>query len=450
MRPLKRAPSRARYLPGVGAAVALAVGLALSACSPGPAGVSRVVVVGVDGLDWRVLEPLLAEGALPNLKRFLASGSAGRLETLLPTYSPIIWASIATGKSPEKHGIRGFGRRDPAEPTRIIPYTSNLRRVKALWNVLGERGLRVAVVGWWTTWPVEAVNGVMVSDRLAFTRMNLWLGLPHRPDELPAQVHPPERSAAIRAVAELGSDPQARFFESFFPGSPTEAMKKRLYDPHYELFLAWARDETYRQVLEQVRSDGDYDFLAYYLNGTDIASHHFWKHRFPEEWPDPIPADELSRFGDVIERYYAYADRTLAPLLELASPECVVILVSDHGFVTGRRPDSPNISGTHYRSAPPGVIALAGGTIPPGGRDLQASVLDVAPTVLHLLGQPVARDMDGAVLDVARDPERGVAWVETWEDGSAAPTAPIPSAQDEVILERLRALGYLDSPDAVD
>jgi predicted AlkP superfamily phosphohydrolase/phosphomutase len=223
-------------------------------------------------------------------------------------------------------------------------------------------------------------------------------------------------------------------------------MTENLHDPWYELFLVFARDSTYRRILDRVLERADYDFVGFYLNGPDVASHYFWKYRFPDEWPEPIPADELAAGRDVIDRYYRYADELIGGLLEQAGDRCLVLLISDHGFVTGARPDSPQISGVHWNSAPPGVIVMAGGGLAGETKLDRGSVVDLAPTVLHALGLAVGRDMDGRVLPaVAALGPTPVRHVESYEtEVGAGAEAPIPSEQDRAIIERLEALGYLD------
>ena len=424
-------------------------GLLFAACAgESRRDVERVILIGLDGVDWKVLGPLIDEGALPNLARFIDRGVSGELATLpptlAPTYSPIIWASVATGKLPAAHGITGFGKTPDGVIEHTVPYTSNSRRVKALWNILGELEREVAVVGWWTTWPAEQVHGVVVSDRLQYTRMNLWFDVPGYGAELPAQTHPPELLEELADRIPESDELQAEFFARFRPGTEQRPVAADLHDPWYELLLAFARDETYARVLDHVLSGRSFDFVAYYLNGPDIVSHYFWKYRFPDEWSEPIPEAELRERRGAIARYYAYVDDTLAALLDRADERCLVIVVSDHGFVTGSRADSPNISGTHYRSAPPGIIAAAGGGVAPGSRIEGADVLDLAPTILAALGLPVARDMQGDVLAQLTGTTRPPETVPTYETGPARgdPT-PIPSELDEEIIERLKALGYL-------
>mgnify|MGYP001333022098 CR=1 FL=1 len=68
----------------------------------------RVLLIGWDAADWKVINPLLERGELPALQRFMDEGAWGNLATLHPILSPMLWTSIATGKRPQKHGIHGF------------------------------------------------------------------------------------------------------------------------------------------------------------------------------------------------------------------------------------------------------------------------------------------------------------------------------------------------------
>src|SRR4029453_9187358 len=114
----------------------------------------RVIVLGLDGMDPDTVDLMLSEGQLPNFARLRREGAYGRLASSAPMLSPILWTTIATGKLPVDHRITHFVATNPKTGAEV-PVTSQMRRVKALWNVLSEHERRVAVVGWWATWPAE-------------------------------------------------------------------------------------------------------------------------------------------------------------------------------------------------------------------------------------------------------------------------------------------------------
>ena len=192
MNPLMHDYRRTAFRYGVCVALALAAALSCR----GRANPGRVIVLGIDGLDPGVVERLAAEGRLPNLARLRDTGAFGRLQSRPPLLSPVIWTTIATGQPMERHGIAHFTVVDPATGERI-PVTSDLRRVKALWNIASDRGLDVAVVGWWATWPPETVRGSIVSDRTSY---HFLLEPGRRADAAVAVTYPPSLAERIRPL----------------------------------------------------------------------------------------------------------------------------------------------------------------------------------------------------------------------------------------------------------
>src|SRR5690349_3286196 len=176
-RPLRRTPFRA----AVAFLVCAALGMSVWTCArAGEKSRQKVLLIGVDAGEWSVLGPLLDQQKVPAFALLRAEGASGKLRSLEPlTKSPIIWASIATGKVPEKHGISDFfvkrnekdraAARDAAKGAEgESPATSNLWRARPIWDILGSLGKKVGVVGWWTTWPAQPVNGTMVTDYAAY------------------------------------------------------------------------------------------------------------------------------------------------------------------------------------------------------------------------------------------------------------------------------------------
>jgi hypothetical protein len=156
----------------------------------------RLLIIGWDAADWKVMDPLLREGQLPNLWRLIRAGTRGNLASMDPKLSPILWTTIATGKTADKHGILNFLEPD-ADGRSIRVSSSTTRRVKALWNILSQSGRRSLVVNWYASHPAEPIDGVMVS--------NLFQeGAPPAPkDPWPAvagAVHPPALADEVAGV----------------------------------------------------------------------------------------------------------------------------------------------------------------------------------------------------------------------------------------------------------
>jgi predicted AlkP superfamily pyrophosphatase or phosphodiesterase len=151
-----------------------------------------VIFLGLDAADWSLLDDYMGRGVMPNLARLAAEGTSGHIKTLSPPLSPLVWTTMLTGTSPLDHGILDFVQFDPVTGQKQ-PITSSERRVPAVWNMATVGGKHPAVFGLWATFPAEAVDGLIVSDRL-FTFLYKEQAPP------PRVVFPANREAWARAM----------------------------------------------------------------------------------------------------------------------------------------------------------------------------------------------------------------------------------------------------------
>ena len=175
----------------------------------------KVLLIGWDAADWKIINPLLDAGKMPHLERFVNQGVMGNVATLYPELSPMLWTSIATGKRPFKHGIYGFTEPDPIGGG-IRPVSVLSRKTKALWNILCQNGLKCNVVGWWPSHPAEPINGVMVSNHYGRVVDKIDKPWPM----LPGTVHPPR---LVENLADLRVHPQRFTTPDVFPFVPRMA-----------------------------------------------------------------------------------------------------------------------------------------------------------------------------------------------------------------------------------
>lgn len=97
----------------------------------------RVLLLGWDAADWKVIRPLLDAGQMPHLASLLGRGVHGNHSTIYPVLSPMLWTSIATGKRPPKHGVLGFSEPTPGG-NGVRPCSVLSRKTKAVWNILAQ------------------------------------------------------------------------------------------------------------------------------------------------------------------------------------------------------------------------------------------------------------------------------------------------------------------------
>ena len=441
----RRPPALHRLGPRIPAHLAAGlVALVVLACGrgadvlPPPTG-DRVLLIGIDAATWTVMRPLIAAGKLPTLGRLVAEGWSGTLRSIEPTVSPAIWTTIATGKTPEQHGIRGFiaASADHKE----VPVTSNLRRAETLWTIASRGRRRVNAVGWYVTWPVEAVNGVMVSDRFV-PEDPLGGRVAPRPDAPPRDPSSGDDTAGHPAVYPATLASNLRRFFVFADDFLDE--HERWFHRTFKVYLV---DATRVAIAEHLMRTAPADLTMVYIWGIDPMQHYFWKYYQPEQWiGPPVDADSIALNRSVIPDYYRDVDDLVARLVAQTGPRDTVLIVSDHGAGPVRTMDEQGgLSGTHRLE---GIIIASGNHVSRGTARSTPSVVDVTPTVLYLLGLPVGRDMVGDVIwelvDPAfREPYPAKA-IPTYETGRARGSeAPIESATDEDIRRQLRSLGYI-------
>jgi predicted AlkP superfamily phosphohydrolase/phosphomutase len=119
----------------------------------------KVLLIGWDAADWKIINPLMDNGEMPALKSIIENGVMGNISTLDPPFSPILWTTIATGMYADKHGIHGFTEPLP-NGSGIRPISSSTRKVKAIWNILTQNGLKTHCINWWPSHPAEPINGI--------------------------------------------------------------------------------------------------------------------------------------------------------------------------------------------------------------------------------------------------------------------------------------------------
>jgi tetratricopeptide (TPR) repeat protein len=407
---------------------------------------SKVLLIGWDAADWKVIRPLMDAGKMPNVERLVKNGVTGEIATLHPALSPMLWTSIATGKRPFKHGIHGFSEPAP-DGSGIRPVTNLSRKSKALWNILNQNDLRSVVIGWWPSHPVEPINGVMVSDQ--FHRA-------YRPLEegwaLPANaVHPVELAGTL---AELRLHPDLIVPEMVTPFIPRAQEIDQENDQRLAALLRTLSEcMSIHSAATWLLENQPWDFFAVYYEAIDHFCHSFMRYHPPRQsW---ISERDFEIYHSVVSMAYQLHDKMLGELLEKAGAGVTVILVSDHGFHPDHlRPTSiPDIpAGPAIEHRDFGVFAMHGPNIKSDGTLRGLSLLDVAPTILTVYGLPVGEDMDGKVLSQAFVKRPDVAFIPSWEevpgaDGRHPPHSRLDPAAAQAALEQMIALGYIERLD---
>jgi tetratricopeptide (TPR) repeat protein len=428
---------------------------------PSPKRGVKIVLLGLDGADWQILNPLIDSGKTPALARWKRQGAWSNLRSMDPMLSPLLWTTAATGRPPEAHGVMDFLVRDPTTG-RQVPVTSASRRVKALWNIFSEAGLKSDVIAWWATWPAEPIRGTMVSDRVAYSLFTAATGA-----ELPGAVSPKEYAGRIGPLQVKDSEITAADLRPFLEISAEELAQLRARaaadpklsarDPVLHLTRILASTRTYQAIALDLLSRGQPDLFALYYQGIDEVSHRFAHYADPKM--EMVGEQDQKRFRNVVQAFYLLQDRLIDEVLSRVSRDSLVLILSDHGFKNGAsrpRNHPPDLEGQPARWHRPYGIFLAGGPMVIAGEKEAFSLLDVAPTLLAAAGLPAAADMPGTIRrdlfkpDFARTrPQERIASYEAERHPAGGddslPRDEASERASEAMRENLRSLGYISS-----
>jgi len=405
----------------------------------------KVLLIGWDAADWKIINPLLDQGLMPTLEDLVNHGVIGNLATLHPVLSPMLWNSIATGVRPDKHGILGFTEPDP-QTGGVRPVTSTSRKVKAIWNILTQRGYKTHVVGWFAGHPAEPINGISISNLYPYAVAPLEKDWP-----LPAGAVHPESLREI--FAQLRMHPEEVTEAAILPVIPRAAEVDQEEDKRLEAYAKVLSENcSIHNAATWILQTQPWDFMAVYYNAIDHFCHGFMHFHPPRM--EGIPEDQFEIYKDVVNGAYRFHDMMLQTLVELAGPETTVILVSDHGFHSDHLrprgiPSEPAGPAVQHRNF--GIVAMRGAHIKQDERIYGATLLDITPTILTLFGLPVGADMDGRVLVQAFEEPPEINRIPSWEqEAGDCGMHPADLRMDPVaaqaVLERFVALGYVQAP----
>ena len=420
---------------------------------------TRVYVIGLDGSTWDILDPLIKQGKLPIFKKLKENSSWSRLKTFEPTLSAVVWTSIATGKSMLKHGIIDWTFVN--QKNIQVPYSNSKKRAPSIWEIIDECGKRSVVLGWFVTDPPDNIKGVMVSDSFApclsryFNReKNSW--------DFSNTVHPKTEFKALLKYFDRfhldGDLEYSRLVHEMDIPDYLQQYRERYGEDisRIPILKVWSSLLFYNRIedllVERFLEADDYDLFLSYYRLPDIFFHFatlFLDKKYHDRLDVMIENREPSE-ESLAEFNLKMADISL-PLLKdkevllekiykkVLKEKAYLIIASDHGF----RLTSKGYS--HYDlpsgiQPPEGILMLLGPDVNIN-TEIQATVFDIAPTILYLYNLPVGTDMDGRPLLEALKSKRQIQTKNYIKMKHLPEKENLKQKQKKI--EELKALGYI-------
>jgi len=377
-----------------------------------------LLVIGLDGGNWRTLRPLIERGSVPTLARIAAGGFQGEIHALWPPYwSTPAWGAILTGHSEEDIGVhQDMQATVTGLPGFELPMTLDLRlnpiflvelglihakvidaaaasrdrlRRPPIWERLSRAGVKTAVVHFPFTYPAINQAAYVVSDRVV---TDLWEMIGVETGRRTQLVSPASKEDQLLGWFSGDQGVVPSVLNQLLPQPDWPKPRDAIVNPSEVLRKTLDTSQRMFSVTEEiVKGDPGLSVVMLYATDFDSICHAFWPYRFPEDFPHdpPAPAD-VKALGSVIDRYLEYFDQRLGHLIATFPTPPNVIIVSDHG-------EGPAQMVTLWRGwhAELGLFLAAG---PDVGRQSglhPVSYFDVVPTILDLLDLQQASDLTG-------------------------------------------------------
>jgi predicted AlkP superfamily phosphohydrolase/phosphomutase len=267
----------------------------------------RVVIAGIDGATWDIIDPMIKAGKLPNLAAMVQGGASGVLASTTPPNSSLAWSSFMTGVEPGKHGIFFFREQRHGSYQRPVVSLDSVM-APTVWRLASDHGKKVAVITVPLTFPVEKINGCMIGGLLT-------------PDRKSDFIHPPELRQELEAA--IGDVPADNEPEILFHSANEEEASKCLMHVI----------EQITRMGEHILDHHDPDLFCLVYRQVDLTSHQAWCFQDPV-WQAKNPGLWEARknvLADVYTAVDAAFGRIRAKALAMDG-EVAFGTCSDHGF----------------------------------------------------------------------------------------------------------------------
>jgi len=266
----------------------------------------RLLIIGLDGATWDIIDPLVEQGRLPTFQHLKETGIYNHLRSTVPPATFPAWTTFMTGKNPGKHAIFDFTERIKGS-YRLRFVNATFRRCKTIWHMLSEHGCRVGVMGLPATYPPENINGFMISgfDSPVSKGIDQSFVTPlHFYDEI-------QRIAGGYKISDL--------LETF--------MDKNWHSNAYGKILESLDNKA--SLALSLYGREPWDCFMVLFGESDTASHHFWKFH---DTASPRFEAGMEHLSEAISEVYEKIDGILKKFLDNLPKDTAVLLVSDHGF----------------------------------------------------------------------------------------------------------------------
>lgn len=266
---------------------------------------NKVLLIGLDGATFDIIEVLARRGELPVFDRIIQRGVHCNLESTIPPATCQAWTSMVTGKNPAKHGIFDFTAKIDIEKKEMSFVNSSFRKSEAVWNLLDKNGRKSMIINVPVTYPPEPVNGIMISGM--FT---------------------PSTGSSFTYPREIKKELVQRGYIIDVGGASYLTLYKHDKEALIKKITHMTKKRTEATLF--LMKTFDWDFLMIVFVGLDRLHHLFWKSIDPKY--EKVCSQRILNYRPLVVEYYKELESIIKSLLNVAGTNATTIIASDHGF----------------------------------------------------------------------------------------------------------------------
>lgn len=277
----------------------------------------RVLLIGLDGATFAILDPLMEAGVMPCLKDLIDSGARSELTSVIPPLTPPAWTSLMTGRNPGNHSIFDFLRfefRSTGPQLRVLD--SDDVACETIWSMLSRHGLKSTVLNFPMTFPVRGIVGNVVPGWVPWRHLRLACYPKTLFERLTTAL--PDFNPR-----ELAMDMSLE--EKALEGCHGEEDYEQLIQLHIR------RERQWFGVVRHLMREQPADLTAVLFDGVDKLQHICWRFLDAAIYP-ASPAPWESRIRECCLDYFREIDTFIGEIVRMSGPNTSVFIASDHGF----------------------------------------------------------------------------------------------------------------------
>jgi predicted AlkP superfamily phosphohydrolase/phosphomutase len=275
-----------------------------------------ILLIGLDGATFSILDPLMASGGMPRLKELIASGARSELASVIPALTPPAWTSLMTGRSPGNHGIFDFLRfelRSGERQLRVL--NSDDVTCPTIWSILARHGRNVTVLNFPMTFPARGISGNVVPGWVPWRHLRL-------------ACHPKTLYERLTAVLPDFNPRQLAMDMSLEERALEGCYREEDYENLIKLHIQ--RERQWFDILRYLMREEPADLTAILFDGVDKLQHFCW--RFLDRTLSPSPSGWESRVREWCLDYFREIDDFIGEIVSMGGADASVVIASDHGF----------------------------------------------------------------------------------------------------------------------